>query len=325
MLSLMLAACTGLNDTATTPERGDPIVLMTFNAGTTQGLGHDGDDNAYTQEMADIADALYENSLSWNPAEDALREHLAAVRPHVAVFQELFYDGWCADIDVDPALNFVCDGYTPDRPLQIARLLGEDYQIACAPGQPDNCAGIRRDFGRFLDGCPEDAVCLEGLDGSGPPSGCSRGARVGRIRAETVSGVPFTLVNVHGSSGVTGEDMDCRVDQFRQIFVDRGDGQPAADGTINLVMGDLNTDPFRMTGVDPSAVEWASFVGEGKDYRYISARDADDTTPSYQGFTHIDHIASDTLERDGTGCTVAPLWEGTYWDHLPVTCEASGL
>jgi len=66
------------NDGDTTDDDDDrddvePIIVMTFNVGTTPGLPHDLGDDGYTSEMADIADELYENSLSWNPAEEALK------------------------------------------------------------------------------------------------------------------------------------------------------------------------------------------------------------------------------------------------------------
>ncbi|MCA9771011.1 MAG: hypothetical protein KC466_01300, partial [Myxococcales bacterium] len=161
------------------PTFGRPFRVLTFNAGTTTGLPHDlGPDDGYSQHDAEIADALYENSLSWNPAERALTRFLAETRPDIAFFQELYFDPWCETISVDPALDFVCEDYTPERPLQIERLLGGDYQVACADGQEDNCAGVRRDFGRFV-GCPGEGPCLGGLAGTGPPDGCSRGARVG--------------------------------------------------------------------------------------------------------------------------------------------------
>ncbi len=312
---LLALACAG-------PPQPAPFVAMTFNIGTTTGLSHDEGDDGYTQEMSDIADAWYENSLSWNPAEDALADFLAQQTPDVVVFQEMFFDPWCQDIPVAPALDFVCQDYTADRPLQIQRLLGADYQVACALEEEDNCAGIRRSFGR-IEGCDED-VCLGGLDGMGPPGGCSNGAKVGTLDIAAEDGRGITLVNVHASSGITEEDMACRTEQLRQIFVDRGDGQPAAWGSTNLVMGDINTDPFLMADWDPSAAEWSAHVGDGLPFGYISSSD-EDGEPTYSGLLRIDHVVSDTLT--GT-CTVPgetpgtePVIEAVYWDHRPVVCE----
>ncbi|MCB1127659.1 MAG: hypothetical protein KDM81_14290 [Verrucomicrobiae bacterium] len=139
------------------PTFGRPFRVLTFNAGTTTGLPHDlGPDDGYSQHDAEIADALYENSLSWNPAERALTRFLAETRPDIAFFQELYFDPWCETISVDPALDFVCEDYTPERPLQIERLLGGDYQVACADGQEDNCAGS----GATSAGSVNDRQCM---------------------------------------------------------------------------------------------------------------------------------------------------------------------
>jgi len=58
------------------------------------------------------------------------------------------------------------------------------------------------------------------------------------------------IVNVHGSSGFTDADLDCRQAQFGQVFVDMGDGKPAANGERNVIMGDFNTDPVRAAFLD---------------------------------------------------------------------------
>ena len=315
MLPLLLA-CAG-PDGRSSP----PFVAMTFNIGTTTGLSHDEGNDGYTQEMSDHTDEFYENSLSWNPAEEALTAFLAAQSPDVVVFQEMFFDPWCADIPIDPDLDFVCQDYTAKRPLQLQRLLGEGYQVACALDEEDNCAGIKRDFGS-ISGCDDD-VCLGALDGMGPPSGCSNGAKVGTLDIETATRGILTLVNVHASSGIRDEDTACRVDQLRQIFVDRGDGVPAAWGRTNLVMGDINTDPFQMSDLDPSAAEWNSHVGDGRGFDYISS-DTEEGEPTYAGLFRIDHVVSDALTG---GCMVPgesvgtePMMEATYWDHRPVIC-----
>jgi hypothetical protein len=315
VLALVFAGCAAEDES---------FRVMTFNIGTTTGMGHDTDDNGYSEEMAQIADELYENSLSWNPAERDLIAWLAEHRPTIVVFQEGFYDRWCEEIEVDPELDFVCKGYTPERPLQIERLLGPDYQVACADGQEDNCAGVLRSFAT-MRGCPLEAPCLGGLEGMGPPDGCSRGARVGRVVLDLHDGTELTLVNVHGTSGVTDEDMECRSSQFAQIFIDRGDGEPAASGERNLVMGDLNTDPWVLETSDPSAQLWNEYVGPGKPYEYISGT-PETGPPTYAGLFRIDHVVSDALTG---GCVVPgtreepPVHDGIYWDHMPQLCDVT--
>ena len=306
------------------PARPRPVRVMTFNGGTTDGLPHGrAPDDGYDGALAAIADEHYENSLSWNPAEAALTAWIAAQRIDVAVFQEIFHDPWCADIPVDPDLDFVCRGWTPERPWQIQRLFGPGYQVACAPGQPDNCLAVRTAFAT-LRGCPLDAPCPEGLEGAGPPSGCSRGARVGRAVLDLAAGGTWTVVNVHGTSGFGVDDAACRVDQFRQIFADRGDGQPAANGPVNLVMGDFNTDPVFFADNDPSAAELTALVDAyGFEFLSPTARDAPAT---YEGIpVRIDHVIADALTGE---CVIAggtagepPVMDAVYWDHRPVVCD----
>ncbi len=305
------------------------LTVLTFNVGTTPGLDHDrgeatGEGDGYTQAMADIADAYYENSLSWNPAEAALTDFLAETKPDIAAFQEMFHDPWCESIPPHPDLDFVCKDYAPDRPWQIQRVLGEGYTTLCAPGQPDNCAGVRVDFGT-VRGCAPGTLCPEGLEGEAPPSGCSRGARMSRAVIDTRDGRTLTLVVVHGTSGFSQEDMDCRRDQFVQVFEDRGDGTgPLAGGEANVIVGDFNTDPVRMEG-DPSADYVAEEVGPGRRFHFVSpvGREAPAT---YAGIATIDYVISDVLAGDcripGAEGTPAVL-DAIYWDHLPVLCEVT--
>jgi hypothetical protein len=309
-------------------DQGPPAVrrlrVMTFNGGTTDGLPHDRDrEDGYTSAEAAIADALYENSLSWNPAEAALTAFLAAAAVDVVVFQEIFHDPWCAAIQVDPALDFVCRDWTPERPWQVERLLGPDFQVACADGQPDNCLGVRRSVGA-LRGCPLDAPCEGGLAGAGPPSGCSRGARIGRALVDLAEGGELVVINAHGTSGFGLDDQACRVDQFRQIFVDAGAGRPAADGALNLVMGDFNTDPVVLAVSDPSAAALAELAAvHGFHFLSPTAREAPAT---YYGVPlRIDHVLSDGLSGEcvvaGGTVGVPAVMETVYWDHRPVICD----
>lgn len=304
-----------------------PFRTMTFNAGTTTHLPHGDGSDGYTDELAEIAADLYSNNLSWNPAEERLAVFLAEERPEVAIFQELFFDPWCEEIEVDPALDFVCQGYVADRSLQIERLLGTDYQIACAIGHPDNCVGVLRSFAS-LRGCPDDGAWLEGLDGLPPPSGCTGGARVGGVALDLPDGRTFTVVDVHASAGLSQEDMDCRVDQFTQVFEDRGDGSPAASGPLNLVAGDINTDPFVLAEADPSAAYWAAFTGEGLPFGYLSSSDEDGPATHVTGL-RIDQVISDGLTGDcqvvGEGGAPGPLLDAVYWDHAPVLCQVTLL
>ena len=305
------------------------FTVMTFNAGTSSGQLHskdeeEGNGDGYTDEHAKEVDAYYGNSLSWNPLEDRTIEFLAELRPEIVAFQEIFHDPWCEDIEVKPELDLVCNGYTPDRPYQMERLLGDDYQIACNLDAEDKCAAVRKDFGRFV-GCPEDEVCFGGIWGPGlGDKNCSKAARIGSIEIELTDGRSLVLVNAHATSGMKNSDMECRKYQFQQIFLDRGDGKPAAYGDTNLIMGDLNTDPFVLAGADPSADELNKYVGDGKPFHYISS-DSAEGPPTHVTTMRIDHVISDVI---GGSCVVAgespgvePIMETTVFDHRPVICE----
>ena len=183
--------------------------------------------------------------------------------------------------------------------------------------------GVRRAFGT-IRGCDDD-FCLEGLDGA-ELDGCSSGARSGRATIDLVGGGTITAVNVHGSSGLTQDDSDCRVRQFEQVFVDL-DGEPAANGAANVVLGDLNIDPGRLAGQEDSATRFTDFVGEGKPFHFISDV-GPDAPPSYQDAINIDHVVSDVFDGE---CWVAGVTEGhpvvieaVYFDHKPVVCTVEG-
>jgi hypothetical protein len=304
------------------------FTVMTFNTGTTNNILHGRDEEAgegdgYTDAHAAENAAKYSNNLAWNPAEQALAQFIAERKPAIVAFQELYYDPWCADIEVDPQFDFVCNEYEADGPLQIERLLGDDYSVACAGGHPDNCVGVLKQFG-FLPECGGAGPCLEGLAGMAPPSGCTSGARVGTALVELNDGRQLAVVNAHTVAGMTTENMACRKEHFQQIFEDRGDGNPAAFGPANLIMGDMNTDPFLLAGADPSATYLASKVGPGKAFHFVSS-DSQVGPDTHATPMKLDHVISDALVGS---CVVAGVSEGTalpmetsYWDHRPVVCE----
>ncbi len=323
---LVLCGC----PTEDPPDGDDPLEALTFraltfNAGTTTHLPHGDAEDGYTDEDAAIAADQYSNNLSWNPAEAGLAAFLADEQPEVAIFQELFFDPWCEEIEVDPDLDFVCQEYAADGPLQIERLLGDDYQVACAVGHPDNCVGVLRSFAT-LRGCPAEGACLEGLEGLAPPDGCTSGARVGGVVLDLPDGRAFTVVDIHASAGLSEDDMACRVAQFFQLFEDRGDGEPVASGEINLVAGDINTDPFALAAADPSAEYWTGFVGEGLPFGYLSSS-GDEGPATHVTGLRIDQVISDGLSGEcevvGTGGAPGPLLDAVYWDHTPVLCQVT--
>jgi hypothetical protein len=277
-------------------------------------------DDGYTSEHAAISDEWYGDGLAWVPAVEATRQFFAEVDPDIVVFQEIFFSDLCADIPAEVHADFVCESWSPGDPTVAQVVLGPGWQVMCHPGKDDKCAAVKRSFGSFR-GC-EDDFCLEGLDGY-RVEGCGRGARIGRGVIDLADGGSITLVNVHGSSGITQSDAQCRVQQFEQVFVDLGDGEPGASGERNIVMGDLNTDPGRAAALDASARRWNDFVGEGLPFWFITEVGWD-APPTYANSVNIDHVTSDAFTGS---CWVAGVTEGhpavidaVYFDHKPHVC-----
>lgn len=325
-LTFALTACTSPGADDSGGDGGGsspaPLVVVTFNSGTTEGLDHDAEpDDGYTSEDAVVSDSWYGDGLAWKPAVEAATAFFAATDPDIVVFQEIFWSDECAEIPLDAHAGFVCEDWQAGDPTVAQVILGDGYQVACHPGKPDKCAAVHERVGRFA-GCEED-FCLEGLAGS-TVDGCGSGARVGRGEILGEDGALLTLVNVHGSSGAAADDQACRVQQIDQVFVDLGDGEPAVNGAHNLIMGDLNTDPGRWTEWDDSAARWADFVGDGLPFHFIS-ESGEDAPRSYLGLSDIDHVMSDALAGD---CWYAGLSDGhpavidaVYFDHRPVVCS----
>jgi hypothetical protein len=312
--------------TASDVDESSSFVVVTINGGTSPGRRHNDDEQdglpPYTAETSDIVDEFYQNSLSWNPAEAALTTWLAETNPDIAVFQEIFHDPWCLDIDrpQDESLDLVCNGFTDDRRLQVQRMLGERYQYACGARKPDICIAIRRDFGTVA-GC-DAADCVIEWEGAVPLSDCTSRDRIGRVLITRADGTLLNLVGWHGTSGALPDDSDCRADQLRLVFEDAGDGEPLfREGMPNLLAGDFNFDPMLFVGADVDYL--AARVGDGLDYQWLSPTDLDGPR-SYGGGASIDHMISDELTGGcyipGSSDGVPAVWERVYWDHRPVVC-----
>ena len=299
----------------------DPFVAVSFNTGTSEGMMHDqGPDDGYTAKHAETSDKYYGDGLAWHKAVDAAKSFLAQVQPDVISFQEIFYSEECATIPASAHKDFICATWKKGDPTVAQVVLGAGYQVACHPGKPDKCAAVKRAFGSF-QGCSGD-FCLEGLTGS-TIKGCGNGARVGRGVVKLTAGGALTLVSVHASSGITPDDMACRRKQMDQVFVDLGDGQPAASGARNIILGDFNTDPGRFASFDQSAARINEFVGPGKKFSFLSDVGAS-AKATYSGLINIDHAMSDALQGD---CWSAGVTEGhpavidaKYFDHNPLVC-----
>ncbi len=296
-----------------------PFVAVTFNTGTGGTAPLDGN-YGYNNDQAFYNDEYYGNGIAWVPFVELTRDWFAMVDPDVVVFQEIFWPGECAGMPPEAHPGFVCEGWEEGDLSVMEMLLGPDYQYACNFGKPDKCAAVHQRFGT-IRGC-DGVVCLDGLYGS-KVNQCGSGGRIGRGTIDLVGGGTLTLVNIHGSSGLTEEDAECRVKQFEQVFVDLGDGEPGVNGEVNLAMGDLNTDPGRLHTSDASAARFNDFVGPGKEFHYLTEVGMD--APATYGVLNIDHVVSDHLAGDCWHANVTeghgPVMDAFFYDHLPAVCS----
>lgn len=319
------AATTG--GTAAPPQAppAGPLSLtaITFNTGI-----HDRDpDDDFSGSAGKIAEDYYGSGLSWNAAIQDTKAWLQTVNADVVGFQEIFDPEECPKIPADKKNGFVCATWKPGDPTVAQTILGPGYQVACHVGHHDICAAVKLSFGKFR-GCA-GAVCPDGLGGVQVPT-CGSGGRVGRGVIDLVGGGTLTVVSIHASSGFETKNFDCRRKQFDQIFVSL-DGAPAANGTKNLILGDFNTDPGRLTSIDPSAKTLDDHVKAPKPFRFITDVGSS-VTPTYQQSlvpflpvgVNIDHIVSDKLKGS---CWTAGLTAGhpsvsstDYFDHKPGVC-----
>ncbi|MCA9592102.1 MAG: hypothetical protein KC776_02300 [Myxococcales bacterium] len=310
-----LSACSGSDDTE--PKKSFDFSVVTFNTGTTLGLPFDGD---YTSDNAAITDQYYGNGLSWKSVIADTRAFFDGLSPDVVGFQEIFWPGDCAAIPAEDKAGYVCDGWKDGDPTVTEMVLGAGYQVACHQGHPDKCLGVKKSFGS-IRGCTAD-LCLDGLDGA-EVTGCGHGSRLGRAVVDLAAGGEITVVNVHGNSGLAQADQDCRAQLFALVFEDLGNGEPAANGARNVILGDFNTDPGRNTDFDESAQLVVKHVGDGKPFHFVTDV-GPEAPPTYAGFFDIDHVISDAF--DGS-CWTAGITDGhpavtetVYFDHKPAVC-----
>ena len=302
----------------------DSFVVMTFNTGTTLRLRHDDPpDDGYTSAQARISDTWYGNGLAWREAVEAVQHFVRRVDPDIVSFQEMFYPEECPKIPEGARAGFVCETWNPGDESVARVVLGGDYQVTYHPGKPNKCVGVHRRFGTIRG--YKDEATANWLEGA-PVQGCGGGARVARAIVERANGDTITVISLHGTSGRSPVDQQCRVRQVERIFVDFGDGAPGVRGTRNVILGDFNTDPGRAGLIDKSAARWNDFVGDGKAFHFIS-KVGPDAPRAYQGFADIDHVVSDafhgTCQYPGVDEGSEAVFEGVYFDHTPVVCRLS--
>lgn len=296
------------------------IRAVTFNTGIPQCSRNP--EAEYSCDDAETASEWYGTGLSHRALFPDTTRFLAAMDADVIGIQEIFHPGECPEIPEEFHEGFICEGWQPGDPTVAQQILGSGYQIACHPGRPDKCIAVKRDFGR-IRGCKGD-LCLDHLE-AGSTSDCGGGTRIARGIIDLRRGGSLTVVNIHGTSGVTGADQNCRAQQLEQVFVDirDGSGEPAANGRRNIVLGDINTDPGRFPFA-AGAMVWNRFVGEQAPFRQISEAGllAPPTHPTGAELVNIDHVASDAF--DGT-CFVGDPTEIRAYDHSPIVCDLREL
>lgn len=317
---LTLLACTTPDPPPDAAARSDadPIVAVTFNTGSSGGYdpAYSGD---FGSDQAEALDVYYGNGLAWSALIAETRSWFDAVAPDVVALQEIFWPGDCGEIPEEDWPGFICEGWQPGDPSAAELALGPAYQIACNLDHPDKCLAVHTDFGSFR-GC-SGPICLDGLDGAEVDT-CGDGARIGRGTIDRADGSTLTVVGVHGSSGMSGEEQGCRVQQFAQVFEDL-DGRPAANGETNLILGDFNTDPGRWTEIDPSAAYLVDHV-DGSPFHFVTEV-GPEAEPTYL-LANIDHVISDVLSGScwhaGLGEDPAVSQMGIF-DHRPAVCSLS--
>jgi hypothetical protein len=315
LVALTVAACGGGG-----PR---PVRLISFNTGSADIMGTlaPADNGGWGSALAATAGMYYGHGLAFVPVIEQVKAFFEQQQPDVVGFQELFYSGDCPSIPVEARKGFVCETWKPGDPSVVSLVLGSGYQVACNLGKNDKCIGVKKSFGK-ITGCASD-FCLDGLAGA-TLDGCGKGSRVGRGSLTLADGGALTVVNVHGSSGFAAADSACRIRQYDQAFTDLGDGQPGANGAQNLIFGDMNTDPIRLYGGDPSATALLRHTGPATPFHFISDV-GEQVTPSYGELLNIDHLISDAGQGHcwSAGATpehppVTPL---QHFDHKPLVCD----
>lgn len=197
--------------------------------------------------------------------EAVLIENIRKISPDIVALQEVFdmklCEGW-----KESSKKKICHKYDEREPKEQARrLLGDDYTIVCDGGANFECIGVRKTLGEVKQ-CPAGGFCNAGEALFAPvPDGCNKGASISAVDV-VIGGTELRIVNGHPQA--TGED--CRAAHLKRLFEGADGAEPLASPSRKLlIMGDMNTDPFRLAD-DPSIAVWNAHVGDGRTFRYLS-------------------------------------------------------
>ncbi len=324
LLPLLLIACQSMPSGVSAPAgspRLDALRVVTLNAGSGKSVDRLRNDNAgFGPAQAKVADRWYGNGLAWPAVMRDVRAFLDDVDADIVGLQEVFHSDHCADIPLSARKGFVCETWQPGDPTVVQRILGEAYQVACHPGKPDKCLAVHRRLGHIA-GC-EDAFCPRGLEGL-DDAPCGAGNRVAAATVRLVQGGVLRVVHVHGTSGLTRADTRCRLGQVEAIFAEGG----AAPG-FGVVLGDFNTDPGRVTWLDPAARALREHARPPGRYRFMTDIGLL-VRPTFLSFLNIDHVLAAGMAGDcwyaGRTPKTSPVSDLVYLDHTAVVCDLRTL
>lgn len=320
LLPLLLIACQSMPPVVSAPEgspRFDALRVVTLNAGSGKSVDRLRNDNAgFGPAQAEVADRWYGNGLAWPAAVRDVRAFLDDVDADIVGLQEVFYSGNCPDIPPSAREGFVCEAWQQGDAMVAQRILGSDYQVACHPGKPDKCLAVHRRLGS-LAGCDEP-FCLRGLEGL-DDDGCGAGNRVAAATVRLVEGGSLRVVHVHGTSGLARADTRCRLGQVEAIFAEGG-----ASPGFGVVLGDFNTDPGRVTWLDPAARALRQSARPPGHYRFMTDVGLF-VRPTFLSFLNIDHVLAAGMSGDcwyaGRTPETSPVSDLVYLDHTAVVCD----
>jgi len=258
--------------------------------------------------------------------EERISAGIARLQPDVIVLQEVTDPGQCEQFS-ERNPDRVCFNYTERTPyFQIRRLVGPDYTIVCDARNHFECVAVHVEAGT-IDGCPRGRLCRGGAMADVPKDNCDPGFTVSKVTT-TVHGVRMAIVNVHSNS----RSIICRKKAFRRIFETVDGKPPLASEERNLILGDMNVDPF--CSDDASARLWIQYVGgvnEGKPYHYHSGpAEHIPPYPTYPALGRVlDHVISNFAEGICLTLGESPGTErldgGSGMDHRALLCDLTIL
>jgi hypothetical protein len=220
--------------------------------------------------------------------EKILSENITKIKPDIVTLQEILDIQWCEGWEEKDSRK-VCHHYAERQPFhQARRLLGDAYTIVCDGGANYECLGVRTDVGE-VEGCPKGELCRSGEAMRVEiAEGCEAGSSISAVNVK-IGDKKLHLINAHPQA----KGSACRAETLRRMFEGSEKQPPLISKEMpNLIMGDMNLDPFR-DKMEPSVEIWNHYVGNDKQFKYLSgSAEHDPPFPTDAGRT-LDHVISD--------------------------------